>query len=79
MLPLRSAAELATVEPDYDAIAALLAPIDATCVYPFAIGGAGSAEARAFTGSAKVAEDPATGRPPDPCARTSPSAPVSAS
>ena len=61
MLPLRSAAELATVEPDYDAIAALLAPIDATCVYPFAIGGAGSAEARAFTGSAKVAEDPATG------------------
>jgi trans-2,3-dihydro-3-hydroxyanthranilate isomerase len=63
MLPLRTSAELAAVEPDYDAIAALLAPIGATCVYAFAVGeaGAGSAAARAFTGSATVAEDPATG------------------
>jgi trans-2,3-dihydro-3-hydroxyanthranilate isomerase len=61
VVALASTAELAAAEPDYPAIAALLAPHDAVCLYAFVPGDGGSVEARSFTNSATVGEDPATG------------------
>jgi trans-2,3-dihydro-3-hydroxyanthranilate isomerase len=61
VLPLSSTADLAAAVPDYDAIAALLAPFDAVCVYAVVPGHGGSVDARSFTNSATVGEDPATG------------------
>ena len=80
MLPLRSAAELAAVEPDYDALArAARAGSARPDVYPFVLrpapGAPRPARSRAARRSPRI-RPPA--RPPGRCARTSSSAPASA-
>jgi len=62
LVAVRDAAALEHAVPDYDAIGALLDIHGAIVLYLAAVDpGAGTARARAFTGSAQVGEDPATG------------------
>jgi trans-2,3-dihydro-3-hydroxyanthranilate isomerase len=62
LVQLRSAAALAGLLPDYDRIGALLRAHSAIVLYVSAVDvEAGTAHARAFTGSAAIGEDPATG------------------
>ena len=60
--PVRDAAVLGGLWPDYDRIAGLLAPHSGVCLYVTAVEpDAGSARARSFFGRAEQGEDPATG------------------
>jgi trans-2,3-dihydro-3-hydroxyanthranilate isomerase len=62
LVQLRSAAALPGLLPDYDRIGALLRSYGAIVLYVSAVDlEAGTAHARAFTGSAAIGEDPATG------------------
>jgi trans-2,3-dihydro-3-hydroxyanthranilate isomerase len=62
LVQLRSAAALSGLLPDYDRIGALLRSYGAIVLYVSAVDlEAGTAHARAFTGSAAIGEDPATG------------------
>jgi trans-2,3-dihydro-3-hydroxyanthranilate isomerase len=60
--PVRDAALLAGVWPDYDRIAGVLAPHSGVCMYVVAVDpDAAGARARSFFGRAEQGEDPATG------------------
>jgi trans-2,3-dihydro-3-hydroxyanthranilate isomerase len=60
--PVRDAARLQRLWPDYDRIGALLAGQQAIVLYVVAVDpAAGTARARSFAGSPEIGEDPATG------------------
>jgi trans-2,3-dihydro-3-hydroxyanthranilate isomerase len=80
LVQLRSAAALSGLLPDYDRIGALLRAYGAIVLYVSAVDvEAGTAHARAFTGSAAIGEDPATGSAAGPlCAHVAERAGVTA-
>jgi trans-2,3-dihydro-3-hydroxyanthranilate isomerase len=67
LVPVRDAAVLARVRPDYERLGALIASHAAIVVYLCAIDG-GAVKARSFMSTAEMGEDPATGSAAGPLA-----------
>ncbi|HEX8855799.1 MAG TPA: PhzF family phenazine biosynthesis protein [Thermoleophilaceae bacterium] len=61
LLPVNGLDALERIEPRYEFVNALLQPIGALTLYVFAIADDGEVRSRAFTATAEMGEDPATG------------------